>query len=346
MKPPAAAALLLLLGTAIGVPSRAQEGSDLAELNARIGTDYEAVVPYAELVQAALRQRLILYGEVHDQAEGTRNFLQLVESLRRGSSTPLRLGIEFVDRGDWDILVRYLQRTLREEDFLARLMPTSLLLYPGTGPSHLEILRYARQHRIDVLPLESRPAGARPMVLRNAEIRWNLATHLGRHATERLVVLYGVQHLFGPDAIVEGIQVPFLRVSAYGDSVIATYASRTGAYPEAGLVLRLGPDLYLQAVGGPPRDSPMLHVDLGGREALLLAIEDTYGGNWRSLGLLVEALGDSEVRWRRAAFEALRFAAERSFGYDPEAPPQSQYEPQVRWRAWVQRSQRRLVGTQ
>ena len=202
MKALSSAAVLLVLA-ACGARADEAEGVDLGELNASIGRDYEAAVPYADLVEEALQHRVVLYGEVHDQPEAARNFLQLVESLRQRSTTPMRIGIEFVDRGDWDLLVRYLQRTLGEEEFLARLMPTSLLLYPEMAPAHLEILRYARRHGIEVLPLESRPAGARSLVWRDSEIRWNLSTQLGRHATERLVVLYGVQHVLGPDAVTE-----------------------------------------------------------------------------------------------------------------------------------------------
>lgn len=345
MRPTACAAVVLLLA-APSLRAGEAEGVDVGALNASIGLDYEAVVPFEEVLGEALEERLVLYGEVHDQPEGPRNFLQLLDGLRRRSSAPLRLGIEFVDRSDWDILVRYLQRTLSEEEFLARLMPTSLLLYPELGSAHLEVLRYARRHGIDVLPLESRPAGARSMLLRNSEIRWNLATQLGRHATERLVVLYGVQHLFGPDAIHEGLETSPLLVSAYGDSVVEAHARREGRYPEAGEVLRLRPGVFLQAMGGPPRQPKQIDLSFGAREDLLLAIEQTYGGNWRGLQLLVEALLDPEVRWRRAAFDALRYAAERSFGYDAEAAAEVRLEAQQRWSGWVQRNQRRLVGSQ
>jgi hypothetical protein len=182
------------------------------------------------------------------------------------------------------------------------------------------------------------------MVLRNSEIRWNLATQLGRHATERLVVLYGVQHLFGPDAVNEGLDVTSITVASYGDSVIHAYDRREGHFPEPGKLLRVHPGAYVQAVGGPPREAKPLALQFGAREPLLLAIEEAYSGNWRGLGLLVEALVDPEIRWRRAAFDALRYAAERSFGYDPEADAAARGEAQQRWSAWVARNQKRLVG--
>ncbi len=88
----------------------------------------------------------------------------------------------------------------------------------------------------------------------------------------------------------------------------------------------------------------MLSLDFGERESLLVAIEETYSGNWEGMDHLLRTLSDSDVRWRRAAFDALRFAAERTFGYDPEADPNKTQEARQRWRAWAQRNQRRLIG--
>jgi hypothetical protein len=331
-----------VLGLAVSATALEFEGTDVATLNDQIGRDYEAEVSSDDLVERALDSRLVLYGEVHDQAEAPRQFLRLATALQSRSQAPLRLGVEFVDRGDWDILARYLDRSLDEDAFLARLMPTSLLLLPEVGPAHLEILRYARRNGIDVLPLESRPGGARPMVLRNAEIRWNLANHLGRHATERLLVLYGVQHVVGPDAVSHGLQVPLLTVTSYGDSVLEKYAQRTGKHPEAGTVLRLPTGVYLQAVGGAPRPAVLPAWDPGAREPLLVAIEASYAGDWHGLPLVIEALGDEDVRWRRAAIHALRQAAERSFGYDPEAEPAARQAAQDLWSDWWSRNEKRV----
>lgn len=337
-------ALVLLLGCGVAGAALSMEfeGTDVATLNDQIGHEYEAVVPISELVDRALDSRLVLYGEVHDQLEAPRQFLRLAEALRSQSGVPLRFGLEFVDRGDWDILARYLDQTLDETQFLARVMPTSLLLLPEVGEAHLDVLRFARRNGIDVLPLESRPGGARPMVVRNSEIRWNLTSHLGRHATERLLVLYGVQHTVGPDAVSRGIQVPHLTVTSYGDSVLSAFQRREGRWPEAGEVLRLRAGVYLQAVGGPPRQANLPSWDPGAREELLSAIEASYEGDWRGLPLAIEALADPDVRWRRAAIHALRQAAERSFGYDPEAEPPASAPAQELWLDWWHRNERRL----
>jgi hypothetical protein len=274
--------------------------------------------------------------------EAPRQFLRLAEALRLESGLPLRFGIEFVDRGDWDILARYLDQTIDESQFLARLMPTSLLLLPEVGEAHLEVLRFARRYGIDVLPLESRPGGARPMVVRNSEIRWNLTSHLGRHATERLLVLYGVQHAVGPDAVTRGLKIPLLTVTSYGDSVLAAFQRHEGRWPEAGEVLRVRGGLYLEAVGGPPRQASLPSWDPGAREELLSAIEASYEGDWRGLPLAIDALVDPDVRWRRAAIHALRQAAERSFGYDPEAEPAAWQTAQELWLGWWRRNEPRL----
>lgn len=335
----------LLLGLAATASALEFEGTDLETLNAEIGTTYEALVPEDELVQRALESRLVVFGEVHDQAEASRQFLGLASALRQRSEVPLRFGIEFVDRGDWDILARYLDRSLDESEFLARLMPTSLLMLPEVAEAHLEVLRYARRYGIDVLPLESRPGGARPMVLRNSEIRWNLASQVGRRATERLLVLYGVQHVVGADAVTRGLQVPFVTITSYGDSVLANFSRREGRYPTANEVLRLGDGIYLEAVGGPPRVASLPSWDPGPRETLLVAIEDSYAGHWRGIPLVIEALDDPDVRWRRAAIHALRQAAERSFGYDPEADPAARQAAQALWVEWWQQNERRVVGS-
>ena len=337
------AATIAVLCLTVGAGAAEPEFPDLEALNASIGPDYEAVVPATELVDAALAHRLVVYGEVHDQPEAVHNFLALVDSVRRRSPLRLRIGVEFVDRGDWDILGRYLQRALNERAFLARLMPTSMLLLAQAGPAHLEVLRYARRHRIDIVPLESPPSGARPLLLRNAEIRWNLASFLGRHADERLLVLYGVHHVLAAEAITEGLEVPALLVTSYGDSVLETFRQRQGRYPDAGDVLRLRPAVYLQAVGGEPRQPQMFAQDLGAQEELLASIVAVYAGDWSGIGSLVEALGDADVRWRRASYHALRNAAQRSFGYDPEAEPAARSGPMRRWRTWWERCQARLA---
>lgn len=315
---------------------------DLARLNSRIGTSFEAAATDSELVAVARTYRVVLFGEAHDQPEGVAHFLKLAEALAGDRERPLRIGIEFVDRGDWDILVRYLHGSLSEQDFLQRLWPTSLLLWPGFGAAHLEVLRFARERRLDVLPFESRPAGARPMVLRNAEIRWNLSMHLGQHAQERLLLLYGVHHVFGEDAISEGIEVPMLEVTAYGDSILQDHHRKFAAYPAPGAVLRLRPDTYMIASGGPPRPPGLLDLDLGAREPLMSAIEHAYLGDWSGFDRIVAALGDPEISWRRAAFHALRHATQRSYEYDPEKSPAVQQASRTRWNTWWTQTRRRL----
>ena len=142
-----------------------------------------------------------------------------VRELRQRSRVPLCIGVEFVDREDTDILDAYLKGKLDEEGFLERLYPTSLLLSRQGGRAHLEILRFAREAGIPVVALETRPAGSRPRPLRHGEIRGNLFERIGRHPEERLVVLYGVDHILGEDPITAGIDVPTLVITSYGDSV-------------------------------------------------------------------------------------------------------------------------------
>jgi hypothetical protein len=311
-------------------------------LNARIGTRFESAAGDSELIAAARAHRIVLFGEAHDQPEGVAHFLELAEALVADSERPLRLGIEFVDRGDWDILIKYLQGNLSEAAFLERLWPTSLLLWPGFGSAHMEVLRFARKHKLDVLPLESRPAGARSPVLRNSEIRWNLSVHLGQHPRDRLLVLYGVQHVFGVDAISDGIEVPVLEVSSYGDSVLEDFARRRGDYPPAGEVLRLRAGVYFVASGGPPRAPSVLDLDLGEREPLLTAIERAYLGDWSDFDLLIATLVDPVLAWRRAAFHALRHTTQRSHEYDPEAPPAARAASRQRWNTWWNQARRQL----
>lgn len=337
-----AAAFGLLLFPATSTPASESPTTDLESLNARIGTRFEAAASDSELIEIAQAHRVVLFGEAHDQPEGVAHFLELAEALAADPERPLCLGIEFVDRGDWDILLKYLQGALSEEAFLERLWPTSLLLWPGFGTAHMEVLRFARKHKLDVLPLENPPAGARPLVLRNAEIRWNLSQHLGQHAGERLLVLYGVQHVFGEDAISDGIEVPILDVTSYGDSVLEDYAQRMGSYPKAGAVLRLRPSVYLVASGGPPREPSVLDLDLGMREPLLSAIERGYVGEWNGFDLVVAALADPEVRWRRAAYHVLRHATQHSYEYDPESVPTVRSTSRQRWTSWWNQTRRHL----
>lgn len=308
--------------------------TDVPALNAAIGFEYQTLVTEDTLVAEALRVPLIAYGAVHDQPEAARQFLRLADALRRRSRSRLQFGIEFVDRGDWDLLARYLERSLDETELLKRLFPTSMLLLPASGPAHLQILRYARRHHVEVVPLESRPGGARPLVLRNAEIRWNLASHLGRHATQRLLVYYGVRHLVGDDAITAGLETPLLTITSYGDSLLEDFARREGRYPAGGEVVRICDGFYFQAVGGPPRPPAELAYAPGEREALLTAIEAVYRGQWSKMGLLVAALDDRDIRWRRAAFHGLRQAAEHSFGYDPEATAAARAGAIRQWNDW------------
>jgi hypothetical protein len=306
---------------------------DQEALNQRIGLDYENEVTYDALIDAALGTRLILFGEVHDQLSAPRQFQRLVRELRQRSRVPLCIGVEFVDREDTDILSAYLKGKLDEDGFLERLYPTSLLLSRQGGRPHLEILRFAREAGIPVVALETRPAGSRPRPLRHGEIRWNLSHQIGRHPEERLVVLYGVDHILGEDPIAAGVDVPTLVITSYGDSVQAAFKRREGRYPRPGEVLRIRPGVYLQA-GDAPRERRLLRVDLDAHEVLLDAIESVYFGGRNGIDLLVGALGDAEIRWRRAAFLALRFAISEDFGYDPEADVESRRAAVGKWQAW------------
>ena len=315
--------------------------TDVEALNRRIGFDYDTAVSYDELVEEALGYRLVFYGEVHDQQSAPRRFQRLVLELRQRSPMPVRIGVEFVDRDDADLLAAYLDGRLDEEGFLQRLYPTSLLLSREVGRAHFEILRFAREAGIPVLALESRPSGSRPRALRHSEIRWNLANQIGRHPEERLVILYGVDHVMGEDPVTAGIDVPALVITSYGDSVQSAFHRRHGRYPRPGEVLRLRPAAYLDA-GEVPRSRRLLRLDLEAREELLDAIEDVYFGKRTGMDLLVAALGDEAIRWRRAAFLALRFATSEDFGYDPEADPESRRAAAVRWRAWWTQAGRKL----
>ncbi|HZL86003.1 MAG TPA: ChaN family lipoprotein [Candidatus Krumholzibacteria bacterium] len=306
---------------------------DLEALNRAIGTDYQGAVTYDELVEEALASPLVLLGVVHDQECSGRQVQRLALELQQKSDMPVRLGIEFVDRDDDDILQAFLAGTLDEEGFLARVYPTSLLLSPQVGRAHLEILRFARVRGIGVLPLESRPSGARSRTLRNAEIRWNLSRQLGRAPGERLLVLYGVDHVFGPDDVAAGLDVEPLVVTSYADSVQAAFHADHGRYPRPGEVLRLRPGVFLDPCEA-PRSRRLLGIGGEGRENLLMAIESVYFGQRDVIDAVLDALDDPDVRWRRAANHALCFASDTDLGYDPEAEPEARRESQSRWRAW------------
>jgi len=307
---------------------------DLEALNRHIGLEYENAVTHEELLQEALGRSLVLLGVVHDQDCPARQLQRLVLDLQERSSRPIRLGVEFVDRADADLLEAYLDSSLAEADFLGRVYPTSLLLSPQVGRAHLEILRFARQHRLAVVPLESRPSGARSRTLRNAEIRVHLAEQLGRRPEERLIVLYGVDHVFGADDIAAGLETAPLVVTSYADSVQERFRARHGRYPRPGEVLRLRPGVFLDPCE-PPRRRRLLRLGTSeAREALLALLESVYFGNRQGLGPLVDALDDADVRWRRAVHHALRFASGEDLGYDPEADAGLRREVQVRWRAW------------
>lgn len=327
-----------LLGLLLALPSWADEPVlvDQAALNARIGLDYEAVVTWDELVEEALTHRLILYGEVHDQKSPARQLQRLVLDMSERSGTPIRIGVEFVDREDGDVMRAYLNGQLDEASFLERLFPTSLLLSPQVGRAHLEVLRFARQQGIDVIALESRPAGSRPRTLRQSEIRWNLSRHLAQHPDERLVVLYGVDHILGEAPIAEGLPVEPLVITSYADSVQGAFLARQGRYPRRGEVLRLRDGVFLDA-GDVPRPRSLLHLGFDTHDDLLGAIEATYWGDRSGMLLLVAALDDADVRWRRAAHLALRFAFGENLGYDPDATPEQRREAQERWRALAER---------
>jgi hypothetical protein len=329
----------LCLGLLLGVATADEPVLvDLEALNRRIGTDYEAAVTYEEMVQEALSRPLVLFGVVHDQECPARQLQRLVLELQEQVEGPVCLGVEFIDREDRDILQAFLEGQLDEAGLLARVFPTSLLLSPQVGRAHLEILRFARSHDVKVLPLESRPSGARPRKLRNSEIRWNLAQELGRHPEQRLVVMYGVDHVLGDDDIAEGLDVPTLVVTSYADSVQENFRARHGRYPRPGEVLRLRSGVFLDPCEV-PRMRRLLGMNLEAREDLLVAIESVYFGERDGIGALLDALVDPDVRWRRAAWQALRYCGEANVDYDPEAPLAQLREGQVRWRAWWQRAE-------
>ena len=327
----AAAVLAVLLATV--APADEPVLVDLEALNRRIGTGYENAVTYEELVEEALACPLVLFGVVHDQECPALQLQRLVLELQQRSPDTVTLGVEFVDRGDADILAAYLQGSLDETAFLERVYPTSLLLSPQVGRAHLEILRFARLQQIEVLPLESRPSGARPRKLRNAEIRWNLASELGRHPGQRLVVMYGVDHVLGDDDIVEGLEVPALVITSYADSVQELFRARHERYPRPGEVLRLRPGVFLDPCEV-PRSRRLLGLGAEAREGLLGTLEAIYSGSRDGIDILLDALADPDVRWRRAAAHALRFASDVDVGYDPEADAAARRQAQGRWRAW------------
>jgi len=318
-------------------PAAADESSalNLEALNRRIGVDYQAIMSRTELVDAISQAPLLLYGEAHDQLNAAQQFVALVDALRERSSRPWRIGIEFVDRGDIDIMNAFLAGVLDEHEFLLRIMPSSLLRSPQIGDAHMALLRYARDEDLDVIPLESRPAGARPERLRNSEIRWNLSHQLARYPQARLAVLYGVDHILGDDPIQAGLAVRPVVVTSYGDSAQAAFLRREGRDPYAGEVLQLREGVYLQALGGPPGERRLLGMDFGGNDELLLSIEKVYVGDHADLPALIEALMHQEIRWRRAAAHALEFAAQQTLNYDAEAPERQRLQAQRRWEAWL-----------
>jgi len=334
-----AALLVATLGGA--APSPADEASivDLAKLNRRIGLDYEAVLSTDDLVEEIAATPLVLYGETHDQQQAARQFVRLVRKMAESSGRHVRLGIEFLDRGDTDILEAYLAGVLPEKDFLERVMPNSLLLSQENGDAHMAVLREARQRGFDVTPLESRPSGSRPSALRNAEIRWNLSQELAHHPGDLIAVLYGVDHVLGGDPIQRGLPVDAIVVTSYGDSVQVAFRRREGRDPDRGEVLRLRPGVFLQAVGGPPAERRLLGMDFEGNEELLETIEQVYSGSREGLDDIITALMHPHVRWRRAAAHALHFITDDSMGYDAEAPERARQQAQRRWLDWSERQQ-------
>jgi hypothetical protein len=310
---------------------------DLPDLNQRIGMDYEEVLTSEDLVREIAGASLLLYGETHDQKTAAHQFVRLAVAMSQSRGQVVRIGIEFVDRGDSDILEAYLKGVLREDEFLDRVMPNSLLLAPGLGDAHMTVLREARRLGLTVVPLESRPSGSRPSALRNAEIRWNLFQELARHPDDLFAVLYGVDHVLGIDPIQRGLPVASVIVTSYGDSAQVAFRRREGRDPRRGEVLRLREQVYLQAVGGPPSERRLLGMDFEGNEELLESIESVYSGSRDNLVDIVDALMHPHVRWRRAALHALLFVAADPQGYDPEAPQESRRQAQRRWKEWLER---------
>jgi hypothetical protein len=307
---------------------------DLGALNARIGLAYTQRVTIERLVDDLAAHRIWLYAEVHDQDAAPRQFVELVERVRERSGEPITIGVEFIDRADADLLEGYRAGTLSEGAFLDRIYPTSLLRSPDVGEAHLGVLRYARAHGIEVLPLESRPSGARPRPLRNSEIRVHLAEHLGRHPNSRLAVLYGVDHVLGSDPITAGLAQRCVVVTSYGDSALAAVRRREGRELDVGACVRLRPGVYLQSAGSHPGGRSLIRLELDDRENVLAAIESVYAGDRRDLGLVIDTLSDAEVRWRRAAFHALVYTSGQTLAYDPEALDASRAAGQARWARW------------
>lgn len=309
---------------------------DLEDLNRRIGVDYFERLTSDDLLPLAGDAALLLYGEVHNQQAAARQFVELLQAVQEATGRRIRIGIEFVDRGDQDILSAYLKGVLSEADFLERVMPNSLLRSPESGEAHMSVLRFAQSRSLDVIPLESRPSGARSAILRSSEIRWNLSQELARYPEALHAVLYGVDHVLGADPIHSGLPVEPLVITTYGDSVQAAFRRRQARDPYPGEVLMLRDGVYLQAVGGPPGVQRLMGMDFGGNEDLLLTIENIYSGGRDNLEALVEALMHDDVRWRRAAAHALEFIAEDPLGYDAEAPARSRRQAQRRWSNWLE----------
>jgi hypothetical protein len=322
---------------AVSAPADEASIVNLTDLNRRIGLDYEAVLTSTQLVREIAGTPLLLYGETHDQQTAARQFMRLVQDVATVSGQPVRIGIEFVDRGDRDILDDYLKGVLSEDEFLVRVMPNSLLLSPELGDAHMTVLRQARQQGLEVVPMESRPSGSRPSSLRNAEIRWNLFQELAHHPQALFAILYGVDHVLGVDPVQRGLPVSAVVVTSYGDSAQVAFRRRQGRDPRRGEVLRLRKRVYLQAVGGPPSERRLLGMDFEGNEELLETIEAVYSGHRDHLDDIVEALRHPHIRWRRAALHALVFITSDPMGYDPEAPEHSRAQAQRRWKDWLER---------
>lgn len=307
---------------------------DLEVLNARIGLDYAERVSEDQLLHELSSYRVWFYGATHDQRAAPLQFVQLVERLRKRTGDSYTLGVEFVDRSDADLLNAYLSGVLSEEALLERVYPTSLLRSPDVGEAHMELLRYARSHAVPVVGLESRPAGARTRVLRHAEIRWNLSEQLGRHPDERLAVLYGVDHVLGEDPITQGLQLPFLVVTTYGDSIHAAVRRRERRALQPGECVRVRSGVFLLSVGESVHPRSLIGLELDDRDDVLAAVENVYQGHRGDLELVIETLLDDEIRWRRAAFQALVYTSGQTLAYDPEANEEERAAGAVRWQAW------------
>lgn len=183
----------------------ATAGSERAELRRyhealhRATAGFERLSTRQELVEAAVDSRVVFVGDFHTLRQAQRMPLRLCAHLQscpqilRGNRR-LALGLEMVMARDQRHLDRYLAGELDERGFLRATRYQSTWSFPWL--SYRPLLDFARQHRLPVLALNSRPERtADRLRQRDIVAAGRLADFVQDHPETLVVVLFGDLHL-------------------------------------------------------------------------------------------------------------------------------------------------------